>query len=179
MLRAWATKFNRKICRSYTPQQAGVGVGECVVVFWGWMVQTHFSRSARKARENCLQASEKTVGESLTGLHITVPSWKWNIGRMQQRMLNCHGLAAQCPPHTGLAFLGGLPRSASVGHTYVPVSGHVSKEVIIFDTKQPSSRDVNLGRHAVVYALSDDFRSILIIAGYNSQTTNMSASCNH
>ena len=30
--------------------------------------QTRFSRSARKASEICLQASEKMVGESLTGL---------------------------------------------------------------------------------------------------------------
>jgi len=34
--------------------------------------QTRFSRSARKASEICLRASEKTVVESLTGLVSTV-----------------------------------------------------------------------------------------------------------
>ena len=75
VLFAWATKFNRKyVGHIHDTKLRGV---VCILAFfWGWgrwtpldrAGHTRFSRSARKASEICLRASEKTVGESLTGL---------------------------------------------------------------------------------------------------------------
>jgi len=75
VLFALAMKFNRKyVGPIHHTKQEGV----CILqgLFdggGGWTPldkasHTHFSRSARKASEICLRASEKTVGESLTGL---------------------------------------------------------------------------------------------------------------
>jgi len=80
VLFAWATKFNRKYVGPIHDTKLG-GVVCILAFFWGggrWTPldragQTRFSRSARSARkasEICLRASEKTVGESLTGLAV-------------------------------------------------------------------------------------------------------------
>jgi len=81
VLFAWAMKFNRKYCRSYlyiTPNRRQSA--SCRVFFeeGGGDAQeqvrlvflAQLARSARKASEICLQASEKTVVESLTGLVV-------------------------------------------------------------------------------------------------------------
>ena len=78
VLFAWATKFNRKCVGPIGLHDTKLGRGSLHPGFFfgggrGWTLldragQTRFSRSARKASEICLRASEKTVGESLTGL---------------------------------------------------------------------------------------------------------------